>query len=233
MNKKMITVAIGDVHGLTNWQNIVEQHPEDKIVFLGDYCDPYGYIEDEDVVDNLWNILSFKKMNPGRVVLLLGNHDMHYIFDEEKFVQGTRFNPDLEETLHKLFTDNLEFFQYAYQDGEYLYTHAGLSAEWFRDDFGWKEKVTKESLAEIENALNHPTEEQFEAMAQVGMMRGGWNKNGGIFWADICEVSLPVTGLKQIVGHNQVDRPRTLSIDEKTSITFCDCLRYDEYLKIG
>ncbi|MCD8262709.1 MAG: hypothetical protein LUD15_15580 [Bacteroides sp.] len=38
------TIAIGDIHGLTTWKGIVEKHPDCKIVFLGDYLDPYENI---------------------------------------------------------------------------------------------------------------------------------------------------------------------------------------------
>lgn len=226
------TIVIGDVHGLTNWQDIVNSHPNHRIVFLGDYCDPYECMEDEDVVDNLWNIISCKKLYPERIVLLLGNHDMHYLFDEEHFRCGSRFNPDLEERLHDMFELNRDLFVYAYQDGERLYTHAGMGAIWFRDVFGWEKAVTRDSLPEIARALNHPTKKQFKAMCMVGRARGGNHVYPGIFWADITEVSMPVRGIHQVVGHNQVDRPRTLKTYDDTSITFCDCLRFDEFLEL-
>jgi len=38
------TIAIGDIHGLTNWKDIVNDPKNEgcRFVFLGDYMDPYG-----------------------------------------------------------------------------------------------------------------------------------------------------------------------------------------------
>ena len=60
----MITI-IPDIHGRVFWKKAVDSaSKDDTIVFLGDYLDMYW-------VDSM----DFKKSNPERVVLLLGNHD--------------------------------------------------------------------------------------------------------------------------------------------------------------
>lgn len=54
-------VAIGDIHGMESWRDIVEKHYESKIVFMGDYLDPYGYVTRENQLMNLCSIISLKR----------------------------------------------------------------------------------------------------------------------------------------------------------------------------
>ena len=83
------TIAIGDIHGRKNWKKIVEEHPDDRIVFLGDYCDPYDQMRNFDVLNNLLDIIELKKKRKDDIILLLGNHDMHYIYDDFPVAQDT------------------------------------------------------------------------------------------------------------------------------------------------
>ena len=117
------TIAIGDVHGLDLWRDVVEAHPECGVVFLGDYLDPYRYVHKGKLLDNLRAIMQLNRDRPEDVVLLLGNHDLHYFCDEA--CVGTRFDMEIAADASKLFLDNIHLFQYAFQDGEYLFTHAG------------------------------------------------------------------------------------------------------------
>ena len=56
MNKQKI-IVIGDIHGEEIWKNIVEKYPTCKYIFLGDYCDPYNVIHEDDVIANLQKII--------------------------------------------------------------------------------------------------------------------------------------------------------------------------------
>ena len=73
-------VIVPDVHGRTFWRKILD-NTEDQIIFLGDYSDPYPNEEftHEDALRELSAIIEFKKSDLERVVLLIGNHDDHYI----------------------------------------------------------------------------------------------------------------------------------------------------------
>lgn len=219
------TIAIGDIHGRKNWKKIVEEHPDDKIVFLGDYCDPYDQMRNFDVLNNLLDIIELKKKRKDDIILLLGNHDMHYIYDD--FPVGTRYNEGIAELLKALFEDEGELFQFAYQEGDTLYTHAGVSNLWWNKYFKGK---TGENAPSIADQLNNPTEEQMKAMFMVGYSRGGSCERGGIFWADLDETcNDPLHGVHQVVGHTQMEHIQTVSMSEDTSITYCDTLPNDEY----
>ncbi len=48
---------------------------------------------------------------------------------------GTRYNFLLAERIRRMFLDNRELFQYAYQVKNIIFTHAGISHPWFVNDF--------------------------------------------------------------------------------------------------
>lgn len=223
MNKK--TIAIGDIHGRTNWKKIVEEHPDDRIVFLGDYCDPYEPMRNFNVLSNLLDIIELKTRRKDDIILLLGNHDMHYLYDS--FPVGTRYNQGIAELIKCLFEESREYFQFAYQEGNTLYTHAGVSNLWWTKYFKGNTGDDAPSIAE---QLNNPTDEQLKAMFMIGRQRGGDHERSGIFWADIRETyNDPLQGVLQIVGHTRVKKILTTTPSEDTSITYCDCLSLDEY----
>jgi metallophosphoesterase superfamily enzyme len=72
----MKLLAIGDIHGRDVWKDI-NFLAFDKVVFVGDYVDSY-IRSDWQVYQNLKEIIDLKKQNFDKVVLLLGNHDIHY-----------------------------------------------------------------------------------------------------------------------------------------------------------
>jgi hypothetical protein len=218
------TIIIGDVHGLTYWKEVVKNNPACRYVFLGDYLDPYEEIENTVLVNNLKEIIRFKQEHDEDTILLLGNHDLHYFTD--KIEQSTRFEFDIRDEVAKLFRDNISLFQFAYQEENCVFTHAGISQQWFIHDF--KGNINKN----IADQLNSPLPEQEKAIYQCGWMRGGMpNANGGIFWADIHELDKPLQGYTQIVGHNRVS-DITDWAKNGVRIIFCDCLFNGHYLKI-
>ena len=56
-------IAIGDVHGLTYWKTIVEKKTKSRIVFLGDYLDPYESFSIDQLLENLLDIIILKKQS--------------------------------------------------------------------------------------------------------------------------------------------------------------------------
>ena len=220
------TIVIGDVHGSTYWKKAVEDNPGYRIIFIGDYLDPYENIKDAQLVNNLKEIIQLKKDRPDDVILLLGNHDLHYFCPDIPGSSG-RYNYRIEDEVKALFEDNLPLFTYAFQEGKHLFTHAGVSHEWFLEEF--KGDLTKN----IAGQLNNPLPEQICPLHQVGEARGGpWFMVGGIFWADISELENPLQGYLQYAGHNRVDQIRVHK-KNKGTITFCDCLYNNIYLKLG
>lgn len=217
------TVVIGDIHGLETWKGIVEEHPDCRVVFLGDYLDPIGYVPRERLLSNLTEIIALKERRPNEVVLLLGNHDLHYFCTDIDV--SSRFDFAIGEKASRLFLEHIDMFQYAYQEGDYLFTHAGVSRAWFENDFHG------DIHSPIAEQLNHPKDSQVPALCRLGHTRGGdEGATGGIFWADKRELSEPLPGFTQIVGHNRVAEVTTQEGDSGGKIVFCDCLWNDNYL---
>ena len=219
------TVVFGDIHGLTFWEKIVDDNPECRYIFLGDYLDPYENIPVRQLIENLRKIIQLKKDRTNDVILLLGNHDLHYI--QLKFKPYCRYDYTIEGDAHALFLENLHWFTYAYQEGNRIFTHAGISERWFFNDFNG------DANKNIADQLNNPSPAQLPALHRCGAIRGGARFTvGGIFWADIDELHNPLPGYSQFVGHNRVENLQTHTCNGG-EITFCDCLFHEKYLILG
>ena len=223
MESSLKIVAIGDIHGSTYWKEIIKSHPNSKYIFLGDYLDP-GSIPDNfnETIDNLMEIIQLKKEQPDNVILLFGNHDLHYI--PNTVVRGTGFDIYTAGKNRQVILSHFGLFQNAYQIDNYIFTHAGISHKWFIDDF------KGDIHANIADQLNNPKPEQLKALYRCGEVRGG-NKGdiSGIFWAGMSELENPLQGYTQIVGHNPVENIEDYS-NNGGRIIFCDCLHEFHYL---
>ena len=133
----MKLVAIGDIHGRDYWKQTIEQEQDaDVFVFVGDYFDSFT-IKGPDQINNFLDIVEFKKQSKVPVILLIGNHDYHYypgIEDSGTSGYQTLMAPSIKHVV----SDNKQHLQVAYQSGEFVFTHAGLSSEWLDDIVpGW------------------------------------------------------------------------------------------------
>jgi hypothetical protein len=133
----MKLVAIGDIHGRDYWKQIIDQEQDaDIFVFVGDYFDSFT-IKGADQINNFLDIIEFKKQSKVPVILLIGNHDYHYypgIEDNGTSGYQTLMAPSIKHVID----DNKQHLQVAYQVGEFVFTHAGLSSEWLDDRVvGW------------------------------------------------------------------------------------------------
>lgn len=217
------TVVIGDVHGLDCWRQVVQSHPGCRVVFLGDYLDPVEYVPRRDLLANLRAIIALRRARPRDVVLLLGNHDLHYFSSDAPIC--SRFDYQIGDKASLLFLENIDAFQYAFQDGRTIFTHAGIAHGWFVNDF--KGDISRP----IADQLNNPSDGQVEALCRVGQLRGGkQGTTGGIFWADRGELADPLHGFTQVVGHNRVEEVTTHEGGDGGKIVFCDCLWNGNYL---
>lgn len=101
-------IIIPDVHGRDFWRLTVAQcEEEDTLIFLDDYLDPYEneWIYCSDAFKGLLDIIELKRTNPEKVVLLLGNHDLHYLFSN---LLGSRYNKYQSNKIWKAFEDNMD-----------------------------------------------------------------------------------------------------------------------------
>ena len=124
-------LIIPDVHGRKFWHKAEEIIDKvDKVVFLGDYLDPYpheGILVDE-AIQEFKQILEFKEKYNDKVVLLTGNHDWHYILKE--FSDCSRRSYQHLDDFHELFTNNINKFKLIHLEDNYLFSHAGVYKTW-------------------------------------------------------------------------------------------------------
>ena len=216
-------IVFGDVHGSMYWQKIVNANPDCRFIFLGDYLDPYEDIPNYQLTGNLKKIIQLKKERCENVVLLLGNHDLHYLLLDSE--PCSRFDEAIAKDAYYLFSENRQLFTYAFQEDNRIFTHAGISQKWFLDDFGGD---VNKNIAE---QFNNPHPDQLPALYRCGWYRGGdFHAVGGIFWADMDELHDPLQGYVQFVGHNRVDVILKI-VRNNGTIFFCDCLYNKIYYK--
>lgn len=121
-------VAIGDIHGRTTWNPILEKEWDntDKFIFIGDYLDSFNILI-MNQIKNLKEIAHEALSNPNKIDLLIGNHDFHYLDGIDETYSG--FNaltkPHAQEILELLIRNNQLNICKVY-DGV-LYSHAGIS----------------------------------------------------------------------------------------------------------
>ena len=194
----MECLVVPDVHGRAFWKDAKNAITNvDKVIFLGDYLDPYSYegITFEDSVMEFEDILAFKEAYPDKVVLLLGNHDMHYLISE--FMNCSRLNVWRRVEIHDMFMNNIDKFQLIYETENYLFSHSGLYKEWMD-----KYELSLDDLKDYKTFLKS----RWETLQDVSYERGGWDKVGSCIWADIRESveNELYSDKRQIVGHTQM-----------------------------
>lgn len=217
----MKLIAIGDLHGRDAWKQ-VDFEAADRIIFLGDYVDNH-HLSDEAIYQNLEAIIRLKQREADRIILLIGNHDAQYLHYPRYRCSG--FRSVAQPALSALFAQHEGLFQVAYQQGSYLFTHAGLSTEWYQHRKPYLEQAGVETpLAEQLNAM-HQRKRTVDLLFEVGPVRGGSDRYSGPVWADHSETrTAHLPGYHQVVGHTPVPDITTFG-DENGSITYCDVTR--------
>lgn len=143
----MKLIAVGDTHGRRLWKQILEKEQDfDKWIFIGDYFDSRESITADVQMANFKEILEFKQSNPDKVVLLLGNHDFHYLkganedYSNYQFARASEINALLQPAI------DAGLIQMCYVHEKLIFTHAGLTKTWVHNN--------KINLGDLENSIN-------------------------------------------------------------------------------
>jgi hypothetical protein len=175
----MKILCFGDIHGRPFWKQWIKEFKNiDKYVFVGDYTDSFD-ISNVEILHNLKEIIEFKKDNLDNVILLYGNHDCSYALATPQTDNPFRcsgYRPEAHWDLHNVFSNNRELFQASYQIDNYLFTHAGISNQWFKNQYTYNPILDK-----ISESLNESFKFKEHSLFDVGYSRGGWYNVGGIF----------------------------------------------------
>lgn len=268
----MKILTIGDVHGrdkwmfhthgssyeFNHWRTMVENgvpadakdfweempySQYDKIIFVGDYVDSYD-LSNVIILDNLKNILFFKKSLPDKVVLLLGNHDIQYILPNEVC---SGYRSEMRPDLYQIFDENKEIFNPSYliecKEEKYLWTHAGITAGWLKEfmrdvnspRFRLNDFFIGSESWKIDKLINLAFQLRVDNLFNVDPHSGGFDLWAGPFWVrPIIFNDHPIEGLNQIVGHTPHKEIRKEDCG-KAIHYFTDCLwdDYDEVLVLN
>ena len=227
MTKRILVLP--DVHGRLFWKEPVQKYIDvvDRVVFLGDYLDPYGDeggdYDAESIFENLKEIVELKRNNMDKVVLLKGNHDQHYaseLFNE--LAGGTRQDRNNWNRNHEFFKQNKDLFGIIHKEEvngiPYIFSHAGVTLYWLKkvNDNLWMLPDNKVSIADQDiidriNMMDDEHEGQ-ELLSVIGNSRSWFGeKTGGVLWADIEEHSIPdapdvydLNHVFQVFGHTRL-----------------------------
>ena len=224
----MKRIIIGDPHGRWNpIQQIYNKEQPDEVVILGDYFDSFN-IDAYAQRECYENIIALRKQHlaqkKGRFIMLIGNHDMHYM--DENFGRCSGWNPLTcsvagyvlcrdwdDEILKMIFVDEIN---------KTIYSHAGISMNWFNY---WIKSKSLGDINTIEtrafaftykeggdyygsSSWNSPLWIRPEGLRKSPYTE--WNGNNGIIWS-------------QVFGHTEPDAPFTWA-DSTGKFYGIDCM---------
>lgn len=201
-------LIIPDVHGRIFWKTAVKGNEDKRIIFLGDYLDPF--LEEKITFNAAWQnldeIIKLKKEHKENVTLLFGNHDLHYIYQG---MDGSRKYVLKRDEIQKKFTDEFGLFEMCKQitigDKKFIFSHAGIHKKWI--DKHYSDFDEYETVEEFINDKWKNDSTFIDALSDISWYRGGIDENGSMIWSDVRE-SLKrnafIEGYYQIFGHTQV-----------------------------
>lgn len=211
-------IIIPDIHGRTFWREAASKVGGMHIVFLGDYVDPFNdeVISVEQTFREFEDIISFKRAHPAETTLLLGNHDLQYIWPE--FPQ-TRYDAEHAHLYSDFLKENRDCFaltaSFRMKGRTVIFSHAGILPDWLKETpslFGLYEGSSHSNplaAADIDlpNKLWLDGNDGFlcKSLSSISTLRGGHNTYGSMVWADVGEMmAAPATpGYFQVFGHTQ------------------------------
>lgn len=218
----MKIAIIGDIHGRTNWQKIPLDN-YDKIVFLGDYFDPYGLYTTEQLIDNFQEIMFLKARFPDKIITLFGNHDLSYV---NEFVNHCRFRPDV----YDLMCDN--FRELVYKDklslccfiDNFIFSHAGFTKTWVSNsklpldeyylNLDFKNSVLSGKIDKYDFILKHWSQSSYGDDIFQGPL---WVRESSLNFDKVDDYI-------QIIGHT-----RSKDFQDYDRIYMCDSLDWNLY----
>lgn len=201
----MKVIAIGDIHGKSDWKSVMKTQPFDKFIFIGDYFDA-STISATKQMANFRQIIKFKKKEPERVVLLFGNHDLQYL--PAALAAGEEYSGFQERAaprISQLIQENLPLMQMCYQWETFLFTHAGVTETWLRNA-GYRE-------GSVEVFINTLFLKQPEKFFFDGWDLRGDNVTQPPTWvrpASLQNDAYSKATLRQVVGHTKVQQLQIL-----------------------
>ena len=194
----MKILVIPDIHGRDFWIEPCSHIDEyDKVIFLGDYHDPYTYEVSKETSRHMLRdkLLPFILENRDKCICLYGNHDGNYLAGEMSDRIDRFHKKEIKNYLSQM---NLKLI---HREGKYLFSHSGVLPSWLNDY-----NLTLEKLETL--PLND------YSLYSVSTYRGGFG-TGSCVWGDVREYALSehIPDIYQIFGHTQLTKDPIIEKD--------------------
>ena len=205
----MKRIVIGDPHGRWGFvKQIYDKEQPEEVIILGDFFDSFN-IDVYTQRESYEHIIELRKEHLKKYrhgfVMLIGNHDMHYM--DEQFGRCSGWNAlSASVAGYPLCRDwDKEILQICYIDeiNKTIYSHAGVSMNWFNS---WIKSGSLGDINTIEtkafqftfkNGGDYYGSSSYNSPLWIrpeGLKNSMYVDNDGVVW-------------NQIFGHTQVDAP--------------------------
>lgn len=212
MNK---LIAIGDIHGRDTWKEILAQEGNyGVVVFIGDYFDSWD-LDAKTQMDNFKEIMALKKKRKNNVITLIGNHDLQYMVDGERY---SGYQDKYADMFRTLLEDNRRNLDFVYKYEDMLFSHAGVTKTWAKDN-----KIDQKNPLEI----NKLSLDSFCFNNQGNCDNSGDDVFQSPMWVRPKSLKADIIdGYTQVVGHTETEH--VTPVDE--SFIMIDAPKHKEYL---
>ncbi len=139
-------IVIGDIHGNLNvFNKIYEKEVNDikkgeilDVILLGDYFDTFDEIPSHKQIENFNTLLNIQKnhiKNHGKFIMLMGNHDFHYLPSANERYKGFNLHDYIEGNIMVIKAFARHDLKIAYIDkiNRTIYSHAGVTNKWINE----------------------------------------------------------------------------------------------------
>lgn len=236
----MKVLVIPDIHGSTYWKKNFLDNVEkvSKVVFLGDYVDSFNENEKGEVAaKNFEDIIQTTEKYKEKVDILLGNHDISYIYQFNGDPNVSGHQPNMAIRYNDIFVQNKDRIKIVVKYGKWVFSHAGFSRTWCR------------------NTINYFRAPRFKNIKlptnPVGLANWLWEHEdiSTLNFSDMCLDSLgdsiyssplwirpnalltDAYYLNQIIGHTEVKTEKPLILKhKKNTLVLTDSMMHDRFL---
>lgn len=142
---KVKRIVVGDIHGRYDiFKKIYDkEQPENpnevfyNVIILGDYFDTYEDISSDDQLRSFLDLRTLQEKHlktTGDFVMLVGNHDFHYIVDDQQYSGYSNYTNCIvsQHLKNALKEHKLKFAEVDYHNRT-IYSHAGITNTWIND----------------------------------------------------------------------------------------------------
>lgn len=208
----MKITVIPDLHGRHEMLNNINLK-NDYIIFLGDIFDSFDK-SSQDQIKAFRDIQKLQISLGSRFIWLLGNHDLHYLELDNRYIRGSGFSNFNCLTYNQLLLEMKDYYYNFFVIENNIFSHAGIM-QLMLDEMG----IDVEKLCEYKKYQKQPKQFYY-----IGYERGGEMPYSGMYWAGINEFnSSPISRYNQIVGHTAVKKPFIKKMPTGESHLFTDC----------